>query len=178
MTRAADRQRRVLAVRCPAWQPPAPADRAQRRPGDSAPGPEARAFEPVVSAVQEFCPRIEVVRPGICAFSAREPARYFGGEAELARKVTEAVSRLGFDCGVGIADGMFAALLASRDGPVASQARIVPSGGTPAFLAPRSVTVAAQTCLEAGMIATLAMLQGRKAETFLQREGAKAWCIR
>ena len=44
--------------------------------------------------------------------------------------------------------------------------------------APRSVTVAAATCVEAGMIATLAMLQGRRAEAFLKRERAKAWCIR
>ena len=33
---------------------------------------------------------------------------------------------------------------------------------------PRSVTVAAATCIEAGMIATLAMLQGRRAEKFLK----------
>ncbi len=44
--------------------------------------------------------------------------------------------------------------------------------------APRSVTVAGDTCLEAGTIATLAMLQGRKAEKFLKREGVRAWCIR
>ena len=43
---------------------------------------------------------------------------------------------------------------------------------------PRSVTVAAATCIEAGMIATLAMLQGRRAEKFLKLEGARAWCIR
>jgi thiamine biosynthesis lipoprotein len=53
-----------------------------------------------------------------------------------------------------------------------------PRKGRPVMGAPRSVTVAAQTCLEAGMIATLAMLQGRKAEKFLEREQAKAWCIR
>src|SRR5215470_12664579 len=121
-------QSRVLAVRCPAWHQP------------DAPG--ARAFERVVSAVREFCPRIEILRPGICAFGTRGPARYFGGEAELARKVAGAVTRLGYDCGVGVADGMFAALLTSRDSqgeepPV----RIVPPGGTPAFLAPRAVTV-------------------------------------
>jgi hypothetical protein len=28
------------------------------------------------------------------------------------------------------------------------------------------------------MIATLAMLQGSRAETFLKREGVRAWCIR
>jgi protein ImuB len=76
--------------------------------------PEARAFEWVVDAVREFCPRIEILRPGICALGVRGPARYFGGEAELARKIVEAVTRLGFDCRVGIADGMFAALLAAR----------------------------------------------------------------
>ena len=65
--------------------------------------------------MQEFCPRIEVLRPGLCAFGTRGPARYFGGEPELARKVAEAVGLLGYDCGVGVADGLFAALLASRD---------------------------------------------------------------
>jgi FAD:protein FMN transferase len=44
--------------------------------------------------------------------------------------------------------------------------------------APRSVTVAAQTCVEAGLTATLAMLQGEGAEAFLKREGMRAWCIR
>ena len=125
----ANRDRRVLAVRCPAWRSPNV-------------DPTARAFERVVLAVQEFCPRIEVLRPGLCAFGVRGPARYFGGEAELAGKVTGAVAGLGYDCGAGVADGLFAALLASRDGqreqpPVT----IVPPGGTPAFLAPRAVTV-------------------------------------
>lgn len=44
--------------------------------------------------------------------------------------------------------------------------------------APRSVTVAAATCVEAGMIATLAVLQGGGAEAFLKREAVRAWCIR
>src|SRR5215510_7182791 len=135
--------RRVLAVRCPAWQSPSLAARqAGQEQAAQAPGPAARAFERVVGVVQEFCPRIEVLRPGLCAFGARGPARYFGGEAELARKAADAVTLLGYDCGVGIADGLFAALLASRDSqreqpPVT----IVPPGGTPAFLAPRAVTV-------------------------------------
>ena len=144
MTRSsglASEDRRVLAVRCPAWQPTSPPAR-QAQAGQAAPGPAARAFERVVGVVQEFCPRIEVLRPGLCAFGARGPARYFGGEAELARKAADAVSLLGYDCGVGVADGLFAALLASRDSqrerpPVT----IVPAGGTPAFLAPRAVTV-------------------------------------
>ena len=53
-----------------------------------------------------------------------------------------------------------------------------PQTGWPVAHVPRSVTVAAATCVEAGMTATLAMLQGKKAEAFLRREGARAWCIR
>ena len=53
-----------------------------------------------------------------------------------------------------------------------------PRTGRPVEHAPRSVTVAAATCVEAGMTATLAMLQGKRAEAFLKREGARAWCIR
>jgi thiamine biosynthesis lipoprotein len=40
------------------------------------------------------------------------------------------------------------------------------------------VTVAAATCVEAGMTATMTILQGKHAERFLKREGVKAWCIR
>ena len=135
------RDRRVLAVRCPAWHPPSLLARQAGQPAVPGAVPAARAFEQVVSMVQEFCPRIEVLRPGLCAFGVRGPAKYFGGEAELARKVAGAVTRLGYDCGVGIADGMFAALLASRDSQWEPPARIVPPGETPAFLAPRAVTV-------------------------------------
>jgi protein ImuB len=134
MPDGADRRSRVLVVRCPDW--PLPSGEADR-----ADGLDARAFEAVVSAVAGFCPRIEVLRPGICAFGVRGPARYFGGEAELAGKITETVTRLGFGCGTGVADGMFAALLASRDALASGSGVIVPPGLTPAYLAPRSVTV-------------------------------------
>jgi thiamine biosynthesis lipoprotein len=53
-----------------------------------------------------------------------------------------------------------------------------PRTGWPARNAPRSVTVAAATCVEAGLTATLAMLQGADAEVFLKDEGFRAWCIR
>ena len=53
-----------------------------------------------------------------------------------------------------------------------------PRTGWPVRNTPRSITVAAATCVEAGMTATLAMLQGRGAESFLKREGVRAWCIR
>jgi thiamine biosynthesis lipoprotein len=53
-----------------------------------------------------------------------------------------------------------------------------PLSGRPVTNAPRSVTVAAATCIEAGMLATLAVLHGRLAEKFLEREKIQAWFIR
>jgi thiamine biosynthesis lipoprotein len=53
-----------------------------------------------------------------------------------------------------------------------------PRSCRPVEQAPRSVTVAARTCVEAGLVATLAILQGKRAEKFLKREGVRAWCIR
>ena len=50
-----------------------------------------------------------------------------------------------------------------------------PRSGWPVKDPPHSVTVAAPTCLEAGLISTLAMLHGREAEAFLEAEGVKAW---
>src|SRR5438270_4856293 len=47
------------------------------------PARDARAFEPIVAAIEAFGPRVEVVRPGLCVMAARGPARYFGGEDAL-----------------------------------------------------------------------------------------------
>ena len=53
-----------------------------------------------------------------------------------------------------------------------------PRTGWPVAGAPRSVTVAAATCTEAGMLATLALLQGADAEGFLEAQGARFWALR
>ena len=53
-----------------------------------------------------------------------------------------------------------------------------PRTGWPVRDPPRSVTVAAATCIEAGLLSTLAMLKGRRAEKFIQEEGIRAWCVR
>jgi thiamine biosynthesis lipoprotein len=50
--------------------------------------------------------------------------------------------------------------------------------GWPAPGAPRSVTVAADTCSQAGSYSTLAMLQGEGAEAFLEAEGVRHWVLR
>jgi protein ImuB len=97
---------------------------------DHDPGRDARAFEPVVAAVEEVAVGVEVVRPGACALAARGPTRYFGGEEQAAERIVEQVAQsCAVESQVGFADGVFAAGLAARTGVV------VPPGGTPAFLA-------------------------------------------
>ena len=51
-----------------------------------------------------------------------------------------------------------------------------PTTGWPIAGAPASITVANNTCVEAGMLCTLAMLQGKDAEDFLARENVNYWC--
>ena len=51
-----------------------------------------------------------------------------------------------------------------------------PKTGWPVKNAPRSVTVAAATCTEAGFWSTLAVLQGDRAESFLREQSLDFWC--
>jgi thiamine biosynthesis lipoprotein len=53
-----------------------------------------------------------------------------------------------------------------------------PKSGWPVRDTPRSVTVAAGSCVEAGMLATFAMLRGIDAEAFLEEQGVRYWCLR
>ncbi|MEU8514447.1 DNA polymerase Y family protein [Kitasatospora sp. NPDC048722] len=142
---------------------------------DRDPEAETRRFEPVVAAVAGFTPRVEVIRPGLCAIPVKGPGRYFGGEEALASKVRTAVAAAlaeepvpdavpggdvepvrpdavpGGDAEparrdaepataiaphaqVGVADGLFAAVLAARAGV------LVPAGRTAEFLAPYPVS--------------------------------------
>lgn len=55
---------------------------------------------------------------------------------------------------------------------------INPQTGWPVADSPRSVTVAAATCIEAGVLSTLAILQGADAEDFLQQQAARCWVYR
>jgi protein ImuB len=134
VTTAGDPPARVLVVWCPDW------------PATGQDGPavgqeeQARAFEQVIAVVEEFCPRVEVLRPGTCAIGVRGPARYFGGEAALARKIVEAVTERGIACQAGLAEGLFAAQLAARAGAPGA-VTVVPPGGAREFLAAHPVGV-------------------------------------
>ncbi|MGB0114960.1 MAG: DNA polymerase Y family protein [Ilumatobacteraceae bacterium] len=98
---------------------------------------DAREFEPVVRAVAELSPRLDVVEPGWISLLARGPARYFGGDAALGERLADAVGEVVVRSmvrpGIGIADGRFASSVAARlsirrDAPV-----VVDAGGSPAF---------------------------------------------
>ncbi|HLV74078.1 MAG TPA: hypothetical protein VKY91_14970 [Vulgatibacteraceae bacterium] len=99
---------------------------------------EGRLFETVAEAVAELTPRVEVVRPGLCALPARGPARFHGGEEALRVHAQDTVVEAGYDCGAGVADGLFAAELAARAG---EGGLVVPEGEAAAFLAPYPLSV-------------------------------------
>ena len=137
---------RIMVVTCP-----------DLRCTDLRPDPDiqtARRHEQVIAAVTGFCPDVEVVEPGVCAFGARGPARYFGGESALAARIIAALADLGVAGRVGVADGLFAALLAARDGTIVSP------GGTARFLAAQPVSVLAGQDLAAQDLAALLVRLG------------------
>ncbi|GIH18658.1 DNA polymerase Y family protein [Rugosimonospora africana] len=102
---------------------------------DHDPGRDARAYEPVVAAVEELAPGVEVVRPGACALAARGPSRYFGSEELAAERIVEHIAQTcAVEAQVGVADGVFAAGLAARAG------RLIPPGQTAAFLADLNIS--------------------------------------
>jgi FAD:protein FMN transferase len=53
-----------------------------------------------------------------------------------------------------------------------------PRTGWPVLNAPRSVTVAASSCTEAGLLATVALLQGNRAQEFLDEQGVRYWLLK
>jgi len=84
------------------------------------PDRDARAFEPLVGALAALTPAVEVTRPGTVALATRGPSRYHGGDEALGEQVVELLAPLlprPAPVRVGVADGTFAATLASRPGP-------------------------------------------------------------
>lgn len=55
---------------------------------------------------------------------------------------------------------------------------INPKTGWPIDGAPASITVAAGSCVEAGMICTMAMLAGHEAEAYLREQNLQHWVVR
>ncbi|GAA2517414.1 DNA polymerase Y family protein [Pilimelia columellifera] len=142
------------------------------------PGRDARAFEPVLTAVEAIAAGVEVIRPGACALAARGPARYHGGEEPAAERIVEQVAQeCAVESQIGIADGVFAAGLAARLG------RIIPEAGTPGFLADITVTALGRPALVDLLrrlgVHTLGQFAALPAADVLSRFGADgAWAHR
>jgi protein ImuB len=115
---------------------------------------DARMFEPVVRAVIELSPRLDVIEPGWISLRARGPARYFGGDLALTERLSERLAEafaagetpatgVASVIGIGVADGRFASSVAARlavrrrnrDSRLRGSAVIVEPGDSPAFCA-------------------------------------------
>lgn len=95
---------------------------------------DARAFEPIVVAVDQISPGVSVIRPGTCAVRAKGPSRYYGGEEQAAAVIAEHLVGLGIpDCRFGVADSAFAAEQAARQAEVQTSV-VVPVGRSGVFL--------------------------------------------
>ena len=108
---------------------------------------DARRFAPVVTALEDLTPRVEVLGAGCCVVATRGPSRYYGGDEALAELVQQTVAGVLAEAQadaparaavrVGIADGLFAAGLAARAPQFAdpsTQVLVVPPGASAAFL--------------------------------------------
>lgn len=96
---------------------------------------DARLFEPVVAAVEAVVPGVEILRAGLLVVSANRAVRYFGDEHAVAEPLIDAVSSVGIESQVGIADGLATAVVAAK------RARLVEPGDDARFLASLPVSV-------------------------------------
>ena len=110
---------------------------------DHDPDRDARQFEPVVRAVNELTPRLELVEPGWLCVEARGPSRYHGGDERLSERIVATIGQaLGHltGLGIGIADGRFASAVASRLAvTMPTRTMVIPPRESAAFLGPQPV---------------------------------------
>ncbi|MGX1931465.1 Y-family DNA polymerase [Microbacterium resistens] len=103
---------------------------------------DERAFLPVLRAIEEQAPGVQMLRPGIAVLRSRGVARYHGGEEAAASALSAALATKGFgEVRIGIADGPFTAEHAARRAPSPPGHLLVPPGASAAFLAPLSARV-------------------------------------
>ena len=106
---------------------------------DHSPERDVRAFEAVLSAVEQVSASVTPIRPGLCALAV--PRRFYGGETQAAAVVAEHLVAAGvWDCRAGIADGMFTAEQAAKQA-APQDSVVVPVGGSRRFLSRLPVAV-------------------------------------
>lgn len=139
---------------------------------DDDPARDAREFEPIVRAVAEIAPRVDLVEPGWLSVAAIGPSRYFGGDAALAEHleglVADALGRetgggrgassAPVPVGVGVADGRFAASIAARLAVRRERPVVVDASRSPEFCAP----------LPVGWLQTLGEVDGDLVDLFVR----------
>jgi protein ImuB len=123
---------------------------------------DSRAFEPIITGVEQLIPGVQLLRPGMCAVRVRGAAQYYGGEKAAALTVVDRVNEIvASDARVGIADALFTAVHAARSTVEADQrsrswgTRIISAGESAAFLAPLPIAM-----LDEQQIVTLLMKLG------------------
>lgn len=122
---------------------------------------DARWFEPVVRAIGDLVPLVDVETPGSLLLATRGPSRYVGGDAalavELERLAEQGIGTIpgiddvaslvvaGGGFGIGIADGRVTATLAARLAARRGRTVVVDPGpeSTASFLFPHPVGVLA-----------------------------------
>jgi protein ImuB len=92
-------------------------------------GDESRRFEPVIEAIENLVPRVEVVAPGLVFIPVSGAVKFYEGEETLAELMVKELDKLvgarrGGQAQVGIADGPFAARWAAATAEV-GRARVV-----------------------------------------------------
>ena len=96
------------------------------------PDRDARAFEPVLSIIEDLRPGVAALRPGLLA--VRAPGSWYGTETAAAATACQALVEGGiWDVRFGIADDLFTAEQAARTADVQSWT-VVPDGGSASFL--------------------------------------------
>ncbi|MFZ0492230.1 MAG: DNA polymerase Y family protein [Acidimicrobiia bacterium] len=80
-------------------------------------GAEVAAFEPVITAVEQVVPRVEVAAPGLAFVRIEGAVRYYGGEETVLAEVVSAVEERVEGGLFAIAEGPFAARLAAAPLP-------------------------------------------------------------
>jgi hypothetical protein len=150
---------RLLVLRCPGLAEEGPR------------GEELRRFADVLEVVRDRCPFVQPVRLGVAALPARAPSRFFGGERSVCDLLAADLDPLlGVEVSFGVADGLFAAMLAARG------SEIVPTGETARFLSGFSMAVLrrpdlAAVCRRLG-VATLGRFARLDADRVLERFGS------
>ena len=130
-------------------------------------GVEQRAFEPVLRAIEQRAPLVQVIRPGLAAVRAHGLVRFYGSEASAADALVQSITEeFDYDVRVSVADGLFAAEHAAYATTGEVPWHHIPPGGSTAFLADLPVPVLTAAVGDSRMPTTLRQMGIRRLGDF------------